>query len=116
MKELPYSERLNMLGLYSVKGRLLRADLIKYWKIFQGACVILPDNMFTLAQYSGTRGHRYKIAQLRADMECRKRFFSMRRVAIWNSLPDNLVSCSSLNNFKSKLHNCLGDLLFEFDE
>ena len=34
--ELPYSERLRQLKLYSVQGRLLRADLIQYWRILHG--------------------------------------------------------------------------------
>ena len=30
---LSYSERLRSLNLFSIKGRLLHSDLIKYWKI-----------------------------------------------------------------------------------
>ena len=83
MNDLSYGDRLNILCLYSVKGRLLRADLNKYWKMFLGKCVIKPDDIFTLAEYTGTRRHRYKIVQFRADMECRRRFFSMRRVVYY---------------------------------
>ena len=71
---------------------------------------------FTTAQYPGTRGHMYKLAHTRADMECRRRFFSMRRIALWNSLPENVVSCTTLSTFKGRLHNFLGDLLFQYNE
>ena len=48
-------------------------------------------------------------------MECRKRFFSVRRVSLWNSLPDDLVSISSLHSFKRELNKYLGDLLYDYD-
>ena len=51
---------LQTLDLYSVRGRLLRADLLKCWRIFNGKCGIKPNEMFLLAPVVGTIGHRYK--------------------------------------------------------
>ena len=59
LSELSYADRLQVLDLYSVKGRLLRADLIKYWKIFHGECSIRPTDIFSMAPVLGTRGHRF---------------------------------------------------------
>lgn len=53
-QDLSYSERLAQLNLYSVKGRLLRADLIKYWKILHRQSAILPETIFVLAPLVGT--------------------------------------------------------------
>ena len=44
--DLSYPERLKQLELFSVKGRLCRADLIPYWKIFDGKSCNVPDFFF----------------------------------------------------------------------
>ena len=43
-RDLSYSERLSTLKLYSIKGRLLKADLMVY-KIWHGLCPDL-DHLF----------------------------------------------------------------------
>lgn len=116
MSELPYSERLAALDLYSVKGRLLRADLIKCWAIFHNNSCIHPEDLFVLAPVTGTRGHRFKLAHSYSSLECRKRFFSLRCTNVWNSLPDSVVALESVNAFKAALHTTLGSLLFEYIE
>lgn len=55
--DLPYGQRLSSLNLYSVRGRLLRADMVAYWKIFHGFSTISPENIFVMAPNIGTRGH-----------------------------------------------------------
>ena len=35
LKDMIYAERLRALDLFSVQGRLLRADMLKCWKIFR---------------------------------------------------------------------------------
>ena len=59
---LTYSERLKDRDLFSVEGRLLRADVIKCWKLFHSKCGICPEDIFVLARSGITRGHRSKIA------------------------------------------------------
>ena len=115
LSEVPYHERLRRLNLYSVTGRLLRADMIKYWRIFHDESPLEPNDLFVLSPNVGTRGHRYKLSNIRPSLECQRRSFGNRRVALWNSLPDALVSLTSLDAFKKALHNRLGQLLFEFD-
>ena len=74
LRELTYAERLSELGLYSIQGRLIRADLIQYWKIFNGKSCIAPHSMFAQPQ-TGTRGHPFKIMVTRANTDIRQRFF-----------------------------------------
>ena len=113
-EELPYSERLSRLDLFSVRGRLLRYDLIKVWKIFAGESPISPLDLFTMAPNVGTRGHRYKISHERCRLSCRANFFSVRVVSLWNSLPESAVTCQTVESFKGHLHSHLGEALFEF--
>ena len=114
LAELSYSERLKDLNLYSVQGRLLQADLIKCWKIFHGQSSIAPSVLFTLSSVTSTRGHRFKIASTHSSIEARRRFFSVRCVSLWNSLPDEVVAKESISAFKSAIHSHLGPLLLQF--
>ena len=113
--DMAYGDMLSFFYLYSIRGRLLRADLIKCWKVFHGECSVSPTDIFVFPPVSNlTRGHRFKLGKVRCRLECRRRFFSVRVVNSWNALPDNVVGAASLNQFKSALHNHLGASLFEF--
>ena len=116
LEDKKYGERLRSLNLYSIKGRLLRADLIKCWKIFQGLCPIRPADLWDIATDSRTRGNRFKIKIRRCQLDTRARFFSDRVAAEWNLLPDWMVSSGSITEFKSALAEVLGDRLFDFLE
>ena len=113
MEHLDYSHRLKALDLYSVRGRLMRHDMVKYWQIFHGSCAIAPQDMFISAPLGSTRGHQYKVAHVRTQLEIRKRFFSIRGISLWNSLPQHVVSANSVSAFKASLSAHLGDSLFE---
>ena len=115
MRNLDYADRLRQLNLYSVKGRLLRADLIKYFKIFNYLSPISPADLFILSPASLTRGHRFKILKPHVSIESRRRCFSVRCIDMWNSLPGELVECGSVSSFESGLHVVLGDMLYDFD-
>lgn len=115
-QHLTYDERLKKLDLYSVQGRLLRADIIQYWKIFHGQSRIKPEDLFTQPLHSNTRGHRFKIHVPRVSLDVRKRSFSYRCVAIWNGLPDEVVASADLNSFKMALANTIHSKLYEYSE
>ena len=53
---LAYVERLKVLELFSIFGQLLRADLVKYWKIFPSEVDIGLIDGFTLPVDRRTRG------------------------------------------------------------
>ena len=100
LQDSSYADRLQVLNLYSVQGRLLRADLIKCWKIFHGHSSIIPSHLFTMSLTTGTRGHRFKLLKPHASLDCRRRFFSVRCIDQWNSLPDSVVSAAPIEHFK----------------
>ena len=112
-RDLSYSERLSTLKLYSIKGRLLRADLIMVYKILHGLCPDL-DHLFVRNINARTRGHSYKLAIPRWDTEVRGRFFSIRVLSVWNDLPEHVVSAVSVVAFKRQLDLSLGNVLYEF--
>lgn len=109
-----YETRLKRLDLFSVKGRLLRADMIKCWKIFHGASTIVPTDLWMVRSSFRTRGHPYKIEHTRSEVDARARFFSSRVIQDWNSLPSSVVTCDSLASFKASLADSLGDRLYDF--
>ena len=112
---MSYDQRLKSLNLYSVKGRLLRADLIKCWKIFNGMSPIIPTHLFRMAPALGiTRGHKFKIFVPHSSCDARHRFFSVRIVKVWNSLPPEVPESTNLSSFKAGLAAFLGDTLFDY--
>ena len=111
---LDYGSRLRTLNQYSIQGRLLRADLIQYWKVFHKKCAIDASDMFAPSPRSTTRGHRYKIGHIRAQTDIRNRSFSVQSVDSWNALPDRVVAERNISVFKALLADCLGEALFAY--
>ena len=110
LQEMSYLSRSKYPNLFSVKGRLLRADIVKCWKIFNNKCSIAPSDIFAFPSRSGTRGHKYKLAHRQGRLECRRRSFAVRVVNACNDLPHDVVELESL----SALLVCLGEALFDF--
>ena len=112
--DLSYIERLAQLNLYSVKGRMIRSDLIMIFKILKGYCPHL-DHLFVRNLARNTRGHSLKLFVPRYNTDIRGRFFSVRGIDTWNRLPESAVSVDSVATFKHHLHTALGQTLFDFD-
>ena len=53
---------------------------------------------------SNTRGHNLKIKRFSVNDKGNE--FSNRSANVWNSLPDAIVNCNSLSQFKYKLKSC----------
>ena len=116
LSELSYAGRLEYLNLFSVKGRLWRADMIQCWRIFHGESPIAPEDIFALSAPSFTRGHCFKIASQHSSVEARRRFFSLRVVEPWNGLPERVVLAQSVSAFKGLLLSFRREKHFEFQE
>ena len=112
MAGLSYGERLRALKLYSVQGRLLRSDIIQYWKILNGHSCINPSDLFQRPPHSRTRGHCQKLFPPITETDTRKRFFSVRCISLWNSLPVDAVCAPNVNHLKRVLDTCIHDLLY----
>ena len=104
LEELPYYQRLELLDLYSIKGRLLRSDLILMWKIIHGKCAINFNDLFAWAPSThATRGHDFKLQVNRANLDARGRSFAHRVVSHWNALSNQTVNAGSVDSFKKYL-------------
>ena len=115
MAGLDYGARLRRLDLFSVKGRMLRSDLIKYWKILRGDADESLGGLFQSAPRVGTRGHAFRLVLPSAVSDMKRRFFPSRCVRVWNGLPAEVVEGDSLTSFKRLLAVHLGDRLFLYD-
>ena len=113
LRELRYQERLRELGLYSIYGRLLRADLIKIWKVYRGNLDPELQGLFDRATHPATRGHSLKLAVPRSRTDMAKRFLSARCVRIWNQIPDTAIQSETVQGFKRYLDNSLGHKFYE---
>ena len=112
MGGLDYAARLRSMGLFSVKGRLLRLDMCKVWKCFHADVDVGLVGVLELARDVGTRGHGLKLSVPICRSEMGRRIFGSRVVGVWNSLPSSVVEAPSLESFKRGLDLFLGDQLF----
>ena len=103
ISHLPYEDRLKFLKLPSLDFRRRRGDMIHVFKIMNGMDRLDLHNFFTFPPNNNTRGHSQKLFKGRCRLELRRNVFSQRTVHDWNSLPEHVISCASLNSFKSNL-------------
>jgi len=61
------------------------------------------SDFFTLSGSSITRGHCYKISFHHCRVSARLNFFSNRVIAVWNSLPETVVTAPTIDILKSLL-------------
>lgn len=103
LRGLPYTDRLQSLGLWSLEERRNRADLLEVFRMYKGWSKISFDSMFTLSHVTVTRGHTAKITKNRCRLDSRRHFFSERVIDRWNRLPQHIIDSTTLNAFKSGL-------------
>ena len=111
MEERQYEDCIKELGVYSVRGRLLRGDLIKIWQAFHTPETGLLG-LLDVQSHPATRSNGYKLAVPRMNTELRRRFWGVRCVERWNNLPADVVQAETVECFKSRLDRHVGDLFF----
>jgi hypothetical protein len=102
LSKQPYPERLRLLGLTSMQTRFDRGDLLLAFKIIRGFDLLTPDLFFPMAPSNKTRGHDLKIQLQPFRTNLRKGTFSQRVALKWNNLEQNIVSSTSINDFKAR--------------
>ena len=100
---LSYEDRLEKLGMFSLRYRRLRGDLIEVFKFIKGQHTGYLRDMFEINNVNRGRGHRFKLVVKQCRTRLRQSFFSSRVVGYWNRLPEDVVSVESLESFKKGL-------------
>jgi hypothetical protein len=106
--DLSYEQRLHNLDITTLETRRIRGDLIEVFKLLHGFEDVSFDNFFTF-NVGNLRGHRFKLFKNRFNCNIGKYAFSNRVVDVWNSLPDDIVSCDTISSFKAKLDRLFKD-------
>ena len=118
IKHLPYSERLHILNLPSLKYRRTRGDLIQTYKIFNGIDNLDTNTFFQLSTNLRTRNSQDNIFIRHCRTNKRKYSFSNRVAPVWNKLPVTTKKANNLNTFKNLLDdvNFLREAKFVYDD
>jgi len=110
-EHLSYEERLGELGLLSLEKRRLWEDLRAAFQYLKGAYKKAGEELFIRACRDRTRGNGFKLKEGRFRLDIRKKYFTMRVVGHWNTLPREVVAAPSLEAFTARLDGALSKLV-----
>ena len=105
LRNCSYEDRLGFLNLSTLRYRRLRGDMIQVYNIISGLHDSSSCIQFNMSSISNTRGNMFKMQLTLTRYNIQKHFFSNRLIALWNSLPNIVVSAVSTNMFKNRLDN-----------
>lgn len=98
LRDLSYQDRLKSLGLHSLEYQRLECDLVMAFKILNNFTPLNPSSIFKESLLNTRQ-------RLLNDFSSRPRqtFLSNRVVTTYNSLPNNIVTCNTVQKFKAQI-------------
>lgn len=98
-----YEAKLKEIGLTSLEMRRERGDAIQVFKMLSGTDGIDWNDLFKpLLHEINTRSHAANNLKIpKANIDVRKFSFTIRAVKIWNKIPSQGRTCTTINQFKS---------------
>ena len=107
LEHLSYEERLRELGLFSLKNRRLRGDLINAYKYLERRCQEDGARPFSVVPSDRTRGKGHKLKHGKFHLNTTKNFFTLKVVKHSNRLPREVVESPFPAIFKTHLDKAL---------
>ncbi|GAB0203573.1 hypothetical protein GRJ2_002822900 [Grus japonensis] len=111
LEHLSCEDRLRELGFFSLEKRQPQGDLIVAYQYLKGAYRKAGEGLFIRACSDRTRGNGFKLKEGRLRLDVRKKFFTVRVVRHCNRLPREVVDAPSLEVFKTRLDEALGNVV-----
>ena len=117
-----HEERLQSVGLTTLKERRTRGDAIETFKTLRGFNRVQKDAWFTMqrgderatranteVREDGEKRRGNVLVKQKSNLEIRRNFFTLRAERTWNALPGWVQDQETVNSFKSAYDNwCLG--------
>ncbi|GAB0205654.1 hypothetical protein GRJ2_003031000 [Grus japonensis] len=109
LEHLCYEDRLRELGLFSLEKTPGRSNCS--FPVPEGAYRKGGEGLFIRECSDRTRGNGFQLKEGRFRLAVRKKFFTVRVVRHWHRLPREVVDAPSLEVFKARLDEALGNVV-----